>query len=86
MNNLSSYVGLVDAKIRASNKDLPVQKQCMAKLEVTGRPVSNQHLSIKLTNAKNAIQVNNFQKKSLLFIIYLIKTFEPEFYTCFIKF
>ena len=25
MNNLSSYYGLVDAKIRASDKDLPVQ-------------------------------------------------------------
>ena len=25
MNNLSSYCGLVDAKIRASDKDLPVQ-------------------------------------------------------------
>ena len=24
MNNLSSYCGLVDAKIRASDKDLPV--------------------------------------------------------------
>ena len=28
MNNLSSYCGLVDAKIRASDKDLPVHKQC----------------------------------------------------------
>ena len=26
MNNLSSYCGLVDAKIRASDKDLPVNK------------------------------------------------------------
>ena len=26
MNNLSSYCGLVDAKIRASDKDLPVWK------------------------------------------------------------
>ena len=25
MNNLSSYCGLVDAKIRASDKDLPVK-------------------------------------------------------------
>ena len=29
MNNLSSYFGLVDAKIRASDKDLPVQVQCL---------------------------------------------------------
>ena len=27
MNNLSSYCGLVDAKIRASDKDLPLQEQ-----------------------------------------------------------
>ena len=27
MNNLSSYCGLVDAKIRASDKDLPVREQ-----------------------------------------------------------
>ena len=26
MNNLSSYCGLVDAKVRASDKDLPVTK------------------------------------------------------------
>ena len=28
MSNLLSYCGLIDAKIRASDKDLPVQKQC----------------------------------------------------------
>ena len=27
MNNLSSYCGLVDAKIRASDKDLPVSQK-----------------------------------------------------------
>ena len=27
MNNMLSYFGLVDAKIRASDKDLPVQQQ-----------------------------------------------------------
>ena len=27
MNNLSSYCGLVDAKIRASDKDLPVRPE-----------------------------------------------------------
>ena len=31
MNNLSSYCGLVDAKIRAADKDLPVQKKFSAK-------------------------------------------------------
>ena len=29
MNNLSSYCGLVDAKIRASDKDLPVSLQLL---------------------------------------------------------
>ena len=33
MNNLSSYRGLVDAKIRASDKELPVQKD-MNKFEM----------------------------------------------------
>ena len=33
MNNLSSYCGLVDAKIRASDKDLPVRNTtCMGLL------------------------------------------------------
>ena len=31
MNNLSSYCGLVDAKIRASDKDLPVKTKIKAK-------------------------------------------------------
>ena len=30
MNNLSSYCGLVDAKIGASDKDLPVSLHCTA--------------------------------------------------------
>ena len=30
MNNLSSYCGLVDAKIKASDKDLPVTKSQIA--------------------------------------------------------
>ena len=30
MNNLSSYCGLIDAKIRASDKDLPVHNMCTA--------------------------------------------------------
>ena len=28
MNNLLPYCGLVDAKIRASDKDLPVRRMC----------------------------------------------------------
>ena len=32
MNNLLSYCGLVDAKIRASDKDLPVQMLMKTKM------------------------------------------------------
>ena len=36
LNNLSTYCGLVDAKIRASDKDLPVQdKHCKSTMTVT---------------------------------------------------
>ena len=34
MNNLSSYCGLVDAKIRASDKDLPVQNMQLRSMQV----------------------------------------------------
>ena len=34
MNNLSSYCGLVDAKIRASDKDLPVQNADQNKQQI----------------------------------------------------
>ena len=33
MNNLSSFFGLVDAKIRASDKDLPVQENIFKKID-----------------------------------------------------
>ena len=42
MNNLSSYCGLVDAKIRASDKDLPVQIQIGLELIVTWKPDQTQ--------------------------------------------
>ena len=35
INNLSSYCGLVDAKIRASDKDLPVQALLLALQQLT---------------------------------------------------
>ena len=34
MNNLSSYCGLVDAKIRASDKDLPVQMEMIKNFSI----------------------------------------------------
>ena len=37
-NNLSSYCGLVDAKIRASDKDLPVSHGKMTHFEQTVDP------------------------------------------------
>ena len=44
MNNLSSYCGLVDAKIRASDKDLPVQqtgsRQFVGLLKIRNRKLS----------------------------------------------
>ena len=43
MNNLSSYCGLVDAKIRASDKDLPVYEKLRLVLE-TKVPQSSQTL------------------------------------------
>ena len=46
MNNLSSYFGLVDAKIRASDKDLPVHKTRKTRLQEAKR----KNLAIK-TNA-----------------------------------
>ena len=42
MNNLLSYCGLIDAKIRASDKDLPVQT-CNLQ---TGWFISNSHLKM----------------------------------------
>ena len=53
MNNLLSYCGLVDAKMKASDKDLPVQKlhakgicvfvYIFCKLESAAAPGSQQH-------------------------------------------
>ena len=46
MNNLSSYCGLVDAKIRASDKDLPVSHNDIQNREfVTAHPEVGSQLS-----------------------------------------
>jgi hypothetical protein len=58
MNNLSSYSGLVDAKIRASDKDLPVPphlKKFKVRLGVRGPSRYNLFNSI-----------NEFLSKSLM--------------------
>ena len=50
MNNLSSYCGLVDAKIRASVKDLPVQNALQNGLKMVKTIVRN-----VVQNAENVI-------------------------------
>ena len=48
MNNLSSYCGLVDAKIRASDKDLPVHS-VTPKLTHTKKEKKKNELKIQST-------------------------------------
>ena len=45
MNNLSSYCGLVDAKIRASDKDLPVQQPPISTTASQNHPQQQQLFS-----------------------------------------
>ena len=45
MNNMSSYCGLVDEKIRASDKDLPVQKRSEASKTTPGTSQKIWHTS-----------------------------------------
>ena len=59
MNNLLSYCGLVDARIRASNKDLPVHRQVNSDSYHCGRYVSfMMHPSKPFTRDHAAIIVN----------------------------
>ena len=57
MNNLSSYCGLVDAKIRASDKDLPViKKEKKKSVKMTTETNGNGiHITngIEITNGKH---------------------------------
>ena len=52
MNNLLSYCGLVDAKIRASDKDLPVQVQSM-------KIPSSEHWENKLCTTEIVFDIQN---------------------------
>ena len=65
MNNPLSYCGLIDAKMRVSDKDFPVLRP---KLSSEDRPKHcfkyDKILHIILN--KTSIQVNNFQKVSCL--------------------
>ena len=45
MNNLLSYCGLIDAKIRASDKDLPVYRTRLAGVQFQKKP--NHFLQVK---------------------------------------
>ena len=55
MNNLLLYFGLVDAKIRASDKDLPVQQQ-----RPWWRPMSNPTLSAYEVKQSRYVRVIRF--------------------------
>ena len=55
MNNLSSYCGLVDAKIRASDKDLPVNVKSMVEI------LSIFVAFLENTNFNTVFFVNGFQ-------------------------
>ena len=52
MNNLLSYCGLIDAKIRASDKDLPVNTS----EKFQPLPVASRMRAMKVTTAKEATQ------------------------------
>ena len=64
MNNLLSYCGLVDAKIRASDKDLPVQQSVMVILSCLAK--KNQNLNSRKKSSvyywKLCFQVRNAHK------------------------
>ena len=72
MNNLLSYCGLVDAKIRASDKDLPVQlkiiylvsiiKDC----DVTKTSDANQGVKLKKRRARHLMDGRTWTRASLL--------------------
>ena len=60
MNNLLSYCGLVDARIRASNKDLPVQPQVTSSVQAIHNVQAAQDLQIVQDN-QNVQDVPNLQ-------------------------
>ena len=50
MSNLSSYCGLVDAKIRASDKDLPVAAMLETQFYVLNIYINFAHIINSITN------------------------------------
>ena len=70
MKNLLSYCGLVDARIRASNKDLPVQYTYLTCIGPIGQTV---YTDIKLwptvTTPYKLIVIKDTSKLALLFIL-----------------
>ena len=61
MNNLSSYCGLVDAKIRASDKDLPVfcYQNCSDLLREKIVLVNEKTSKLKAKNLQNLQEVTS---------------------------
>ena len=54
MNNLSSYCGLVDEKISASDKDLPLLRPASTPYAPVSKRPSVKELIAKLVNKKRA--------------------------------
>ena len=69
MNNLSSYCGLVDAKIRASEKDLPVRQCNKTKVDVLGLKVDTVKIahcfSVKSMGQERHLEMPIFHHKIL---------------------
>ena len=65
MNNLSSYCGLVDAKIRASDKDLPVKLCINEKIPNISPPRNQNSNEGSVQNGVSSWLCNNFRSVPL---------------------
>ena len=72
MNNLLSYCGLVDAKIRASDKDLPVQNQEMRGL------LRQNNLNESLLEEVQKLRMENAELKSTPFVAKISQNTNPK--------
>ena len=72
MNNLSSYCGLIDAKIRASDKDLPVSQ---AKMEAQMQRLLQK--SVEITVNVEESRVPDFQKYAEEFGVLQLSVSKP---------
>ena len=66
MNNLSSYCGLTDSRMKSSDTDLPVQKEEEKMCNVSGRKVKGyQNLLINVAKMEESSHypVNDYSKE-----------------------